>query len=307
MPKMNIDRSILIKAKPDQVYTKLNDFNHWKMWSPWLIMEPETRVTVSDDTKYYEWEGDRVGSGNMKITNEVSGTSIDFDLEFLKPWKSTAKVRFELMPEGDDTRVKWSMDSSLPFFMFWMKKMMVAFVSMDYDRGLQLLKDYVEDGEVHSKLTFKGKEAYPGCKYIAIKTTCTMDEIGPQMEKDLGKIGAYIEDKKELVAGSPFSIYHKWDMVGKKVVYTSGIPVTEIRDDLPEGMITGEIPQTEVYTLTHTGPYLHLGNAWSTLYNMERAKAFKANKKIDPFETYVNDPREVSEHELVTEVHFAVK
>ena len=40
---------------------------------------------------------------------------------------------------------------------------------------------------------------------------------------------------------------------------------------------------------------------------MQRSKTFKLNKRIDPFETYLNNPGEVPDRELVTEVHFPVK
>ena len=40
---------------------------------------------------------------------------------------------------------------------------------------------------------------------------------------------------------------------------------------------------------------------------MQQNKTIKVNKKIHPFETYLNTPEEVSDKELVTEVHFALK
>ena len=39
----------------------------------------------------------------------------------------------------------------------------------------------------------------------------------------------------------------------------------------------------------------------------EVKEPFKLNKKIDPFETYISDPEEVPEEQLVTEVHFPIK
>lgn len=307
MPKMHIDKSTTINAPVEKIYNKLGDFNHWRIWSPWLIQEPEAKVTVSNDAKSYSWEGDRIGSGNMKITAESTNRSIDYDLNFLKPWKSSAKVRFELVSKNGRTKVTWLMDSSLPIFLFWMKKMMTAFVGMDYERGLAMLKDYIEDGKVHSKLDFKGTSNYPGHTYIGIRTDCTMETLGNQMKEDFDKIWSLMDDHKDLVADNAFSIYHKWDMVHDKISYTSGVPVKSIPSELPAGMISGEIPETKVHTVRHTGPYAHLGNAWSTQYNMRRSKAFKMNKNIDPFETYVNVPGEVPDNELITEVHFAIK
>ncbi|MEM7552083.1 MAG: SRPBCC family protein [Bacteroidota bacterium] len=307
MPKMHVKKSIVIDSPVEAIYSKLNDFNHWHPWSPWLIMEPEAKVDVAEDAKYYSWDGKIVGSGNMKVLEEKENQLITYDLSFLKPWKSRADVKFELEPAGDKTQVSWYMDSSLPWFMFWMKKMMIAFIGMDYQRGLNMLKDYVEDGEVHSKLEFIGLDTYPGCTYVAIKTACSMDEIGTKMSADFDKLWSFMEDKKDIVAGEPFSIYHKWDMVKGKVSYTSGVPVKSVPDNLPDGIISGKIPETKVYKLKHTGANEHLGNAWSTMYNYQRNKVFKKSSKTHPFETYGNAPGEVPDNELITTVHFAAR
>jgi len=307
MAKLSISKSIQIDAPVEKVYQTVNDFNHWTAWSPWLIMEPEVQTEVSDDAKHYSWEGERVGSGNMTVLQETTNESVDYDLLFLKPWKSKAKIRFEMEPQGEGTQVRWLMDSKLPFYLFWMKKSMTAFIGMDYERGLHLLKDYVEDGEVHSDLDFKGFGNYPGCTYIGLQTVTAIKNVGPKMREDFTKIEDYLKDQKDLIDGNSFSIYHKWDMVKDQVRYTAGVPVKNIPQDLPDTMVSGTIPATRVYTLRHTGPYLHLGNAWSALNSMHRNKEFKMNKKIDPFEVYINLPGEVSENELITDIHFPVK
>jgi effector-binding domain-containing protein len=307
MPKTHISRTITINKPVNEIYNYLNDFNNWQAWSPWIIQEPETKVTVSEDAKYYEWEGNRTGVGNMTITSAKENESIDVDLLFLKPWKSKAKVRFEFKSAGEGTEVTWLMDSSLPLLMFWMKKMMEAFVGMDYERGLLMLKDYMEDGKVHSKLDFKGASNFDGCNYIGIRTACTKAQMPEKMKADFGKLHQYFEENKDNIAGQPFTIYHKWDMVKDQIEYTSGFPVKEVPGTLSSGMMSGNIPKTPIHTVGHTGPYQHLGNAWTTMYGMQRSKTFKQNKKIDPFEIYLNNPMEVDEKELMTEVNFATK
>ncbi|MFY0605711.1 MAG: SRPBCC family protein [Cyclobacteriaceae bacterium] len=305
MPKLAISKSILIDAPVSKVFDIVSDFNQWTVWSPWLLMDPDTKVTVAEDKQSYEWDGKRTGKGNMKITSSAENKSVNYDLTFLTPWKSFAKVAFELEEKDGKTEATWIMDSSLPWFMFWMKKMMTAFVGMDYERGLRLLKDYAEDGKTHSDLHFLGESTKPGCAYIGIKTTASisnMSDMGASFEKLMALV-----TEGDLLAGEPFSQYHKWDMVKGMATYTAAIPVKAIPENLPDGVISGTLPDTKVYTLKHTGPYHHLGNAWSTLYNMQRGKEFKLNKKVDPFESYVNSPMEVDEKQLVTEVHFPVK
>ena len=124
MPKMNIDKSIVIDKPISEVYSTIRDFNKWTAWSPWIITDPEAKVTVAADNNSYEWVGPVTGEGNMKITSEKENERIDIDLTFLKPWKSEAKVWFIFKDEGGSTKVNWGMDSSLPFFLFWMKNMM---------------------------------------------------------------------------------------------------------------------------------------------------------------------------------------
>ncbi len=307
MPKFNIKKSIVIDAPAARVYDCVSDFKHWTSWSPWLIMEPEATVNVSDDGNYYEWEGKRVGSGNMRVTDKKENEWVDYDLTFLKPWKSTSRVRFELTPKNGSTGTDWYMFSSLPFFMFWMKKMMIAYVGNDYERGLKMLKDYAEDGQVHSELGFRGIEDFEGCTYVGIHRTCAIDESPEAMSADFDTLQKYFKEHKELISGNPFTIYQKWDMVGNKMSYTSGFPVKSLPGNLPDPLIRGEIPSTGVYTLRHTGTYEHLGNGWSTMYNLHRAKEFKMNKKIYPFESYRNMPGEVPDKQLITDIHFPVK
>lgn len=307
MPALNISKSIEIEAPVDKVYGIVSDFHHWQPWSPWLIMDHNVKLDIAEDGKYYNWDGDLTGAGEMTVTHETPNESIDYDLTFLKPWKSKAKIRFETKDLGDKTKVTWIMDSSLPFFLFWMKKTMTAALGMDYDRGLAMLKDYAETGVVPSQLDFKGESEFPGCTYVGIRTACTQDDVGPKMQEDLGKLHEYLKDKEDLPNGVPFSIYHKWDIAKGKVEYTSGVPVKEVPTDLPESFITSTIPPTKIYTLNHIGNYHHLGNAWSTMYSMKQNKKIKLARGIHPFETYDSDPTQTNPKDLVTGIHFAVK
>lgn len=307
MPKFNVVKTTSINAPIDKVYECVSDLSHWTSWSPWLITEPEATTTVADDLKFYSWEGKRVGSGEMKVTSEETNHFVNYDLTFLKPWKSHAKVRFEVESKGDSTEVTWSMDSSLPFFMFWMKKMMVAFLGMDFQRGLSLLKDYVEEGKVHSKLEFIGEQSYPGCEYIGISREVAMDKIGEAMSEDFNKLWEVIGSNSDIIGGEPISIYHKWELVKGTAKYTAGIPVKSIPANLPQGVAAGKIEPMKIHTLRHIGPYHHLGNAWTAMQMMMRGKEFKPVKGIHPFESYVNNPAEVDEKDLITDVNFAVK
>jgi len=306
MPKMHISRSQVINAPIDKVHQILTDMSQWQAWSPWLISEPEAKVDVRADNKYYTWKGSRVGEGQMEVTAE-SPTHIEYDLIFLKPWKSQAKVAMDIKSSGEATEVTWSMNSSLPFFMFFMKKLMSALIGNDYERGLRLLKDYAEDGKVHSKLNFIGEENYPGNNYICIKRSCHVEEMPNHMKTDFTKLMTAAHNMKGFKPAEAFCIYNKWDMINKQVSYTAGVPYVGDKPEVNFAHETGNIPATKIYTLEHVGPYDHLGNAWTTLYGMQRSKEIKVKKSIHPFETYGNSPMDTDPKDLISRIHFAVK
>lgn len=306
MPALKLSRSITIDAPKEKVSKILSDFHTWPKWSPWLISEPTAKVDVETDGKAYTWEGKRVGSGAMKIENETD-EGIYCDLVFLKPWKSKAKTHFTLNESAGKTTVTWFMDSSLPFFMFFMKKSMEAYIGGDYDRGLKLLKDYVEDGEAHCKIEWVGEQAFEGGSYVGIVRECTCDNISEVMPKDYEKLASLVGSVEGADMAKSFSQYHKFDLPKNKAKYTVGMFLDKVPDSLDAGFIKGSIPQTKIYTLKHTGPYDHIANAWSTMQSMIQSKEIKPVKNIHPFETYGNSPKDTAENDLVTFLNFAVK
>ncbi len=307
MPKFHVTKSILIDTTPDKVYELVSNLSNWNKWSPWLVMEPEAKFNLADDGDSYTWEGERIGSGEMKVLNRDKNSAVDYDLHFIKPWKSQADIRFEIGKEANQTKATWHMDSKLPFFLFFMKKLMVAMLGMDFKRGLTMLKDLAENDEVYSKLDFVGQTNYPGCTYIGLKRNLAIDDMESAMEEDFGRLMEFMADKTDKISNEPLSIYHKFEIVKGQASYTAAVPVSEVPANLPEGFVTGEIPKTPIYKLRHTGKYDHLGNPWSTMMNLQRAKVFKPVKGVHPFESYVNSPADTDPKELITDVNFAVK
>ena len=307
MPKFNVSCSSVINASIDDVFSVVRNFKSWPRWSPWLIFEPECEVTHPDDGKSYSWDGKIVGSGQMEIIGESSSDSIDYRLTFLKPWKSTSKVRFEFVEKEGLVEVSWKMEGSLPFFMFWMKPMMVKWMEMDFGRGLAMLKDFIETGSVPSQMEFVGLSRLEGCEYVGVRSRCSISDVGPQMESDFGKLYDWTSENAVESSGKPFAIYHKYEMVKGFTEYTIGMPVASMPIALGDGIVSGTRAAAEVYSITHTGPYRHLGNGWSAGMMFARSKVFKQNKTIAPFEIYENSPKDVSENELKTTVCFPVK
>jgi effector-binding domain-containing protein len=285
----------------------LRDFKQWPAWSPWVITEPDCELSYSDDGKSYSWRGKIIGSGEMAIVEEDAPRRLDCALTILMPWKSMSDVHFTFSAKGGGTEVTWTMNGSLPFVMFWMKKMMIAYIGMDYDRGLSMLKDYVETGSVPSKLEFEGEVEFPGFHYIGVRNKCPIPELSPRMKADMSKVCPWVESASVKPSGPPFAMYHVWDAVKGEVEYTVGAQFAEKPGNFPAELISGEQPAGKVYRIKHTGPYRHLSNPWSSGMMHYRAKVFKLDTKLPSFEVYEGDPEETPENDLVTVVNMPVK
>jgi len=309
MPAFDASRSSAIQAPREQVYATVRDFRHWPAWSPWLRAEPECPIEFAPDGTSYSWNGTIVGGGTITITEEDPNQAISYRLELTKPWKSTSRVGFSFGERDGVTEVTWTMEGSLPFFLFWMKPMMSAWVGMDYERGLAMLKDFIETGSVPSELDFAGETSFPGISYLGCRTRCAIADIGPSMEETFGRVKSWFDAQSIASSGNAFSIYHRWNMARGVAEYTAGYPVSEgiIPSEVPKDFVSGNIPACRAEVIRHTGPYRHLGNAWSAGMTRAQANVFRQNHAIDPFEVYENDLDSVAETELVTSVHFPVK
>ncbi len=308
--KFSVNRSIQIDREVSEVFQLVVNFSEMKKWSPWMVMEPSAKTTLEGADgivgAVHGWEGDLLGAGELEITSIAPNRAIDYDLRFFKPWKSASKVRFEFEDLEGTTKVTWTMDSRLPWFMFWMTSMMEEFVGMDYVRGLTMLKEYCETGEVLSLVEIEDARKFDGFNYIGVKKTCSLDAIGESMKADFEKLEAYMNEHQIHTSGTVFSIYHKYDFKAKICTYTSGFSVKSPRD-AAEDFVAGRLFGGKALVLKHTGRYENLGNAWTAGYAYLRSKKIKPKKGVDPLEVYLNNPKETDPKDLKTVLFFPVK
>lgn len=307
MPALNITKTICIRASPELVYARVQDFKQWPQWSPWLCSEPDCPLDFAKDGSTYAWDGKIIGSGSLTRVEEIKNQRLVLSLKFIKPWKSISKVIFSFEEKGGGTEVTWTMNGSLPFYLFFLKSMMTCIIGMDYDRGLKMLKEYVETGSVVSQIDYPGQEYVGGFEYIGIRTTCKIADLETAMMADFEKMFAWYDDQTVEASGKPFTIYSKWKFGNGTCEYTVGLPFKSDAVAVPDGFVKGSIAKTEAVIVRYTGPYRNLGNAWSAGMARQQAKVFKQSKKVFPFEVYENDPRETPENDLVTKICFPVK
>ena len=146
-----VERTTRIAAPPDVVFALVNDFSAWDRWSPWAHLDPSMKVThggpPSGTGASYHWTGnDKVGEGDMRITESRPAQSVSIRLEFIKPFASVNRTDFSFKPDGAGTQVDWVTTGPLDF----MGKGMDLFVGMDrmmgpdFEKGLAAMRREAE-------------------------------------------------------------------------------------------------------------------------------------------------------------------
>jgi Polyketide cyclase / dehydrase and lipid transport len=169
--KISVRRTTSINAAPDKIFPLINDFNRWRLWSPYENKDPAMKRTVSGAASgkgaVYEWDGNsQVGKGRIEITEASAPSSVTIKLDMIKPMEGHNIVNFTLEPRGGasqaastevtstqvtstqvtSTQVTWAMRGSCAY----MAKLMGLFLDMDkmigkdFEVGLANLKTLAE-------------------------------------------------------------------------------------------------------------------------------------------------------------------
>jgi uncharacterized protein YndB with AHSA1/START domain len=150
--EVQVTRSRAMAAPAAAVFARLQDFHAWKAWSPWEKLDPtmkkEYSGTPGQPGASYSWEGnEKVGSGRMTIESIEPPRNLAIKLEFLKPWQATNQAVFTLVPEGNGTRVTWTMTAHNDYVgkLFSLLMSMDSMVGPDFERGLEALEKVATD------------------------------------------------------------------------------------------------------------------------------------------------------------------
>ena len=153
----HVERSIEITAPDSLVFAILSDYGMRGSWDPWLEMEPNAKVTYSEPSSgvgaTYEWQGEVLGSGSMRMLETVPYKSIKSELKFISPQEGQGIVTWML--DGHDGVVKaaWSIDGDLDYPVGrLLGPMMDGWLGPDLEKGLNNLKKLCEEKAAQSQM-----------------------------------------------------------------------------------------------------------------------------------------------------------
>jgi hypothetical protein len=142
-----VTRKIQIDAPPSAVFGEVNSLKKFADWSPWEKLDPTMKKAWSGPDvgvgSAYAWEGnDKVGQGKMTIAASEPDKKVSYNLEFIKPFASTAVTDVTINGAASPVTVEWTMTGKQNL----MGKAMGVFMNMDkmigkdFENGLSNLK-----------------------------------------------------------------------------------------------------------------------------------------------------------------------
>ncbi len=145
----HFETSTVIKASPDKVWQYMNSMKSFNEWNPFMDLDPNVKVVYSGKSgnvgDQYCWEGnDDAGKGCHIVTALVPNHKQSTQMLFQEPFESDATSDLLLIPQGNDTKVVWSMDCELDYPMNLMKPFMDGQMEKSYGAGLSKLKALAE-------------------------------------------------------------------------------------------------------------------------------------------------------------------
>ena len=115
-----VERSVMMNAKPDAIFTHINTLKKWPEWTAWTVQRfPDMKLTyegaASGPSAAYSWSSEKMGAGRMEVIESVPSRKVAMKLAFDKPMQTTNRVEFTLAPQADQTLVSWTMSGPMPY------------------------------------------------------------------------------------------------------------------------------------------------------------------------------------------------
>ncbi|PTU31155.1 SRPBCC family protein [Stenotrophobium rhamnosiphilum] len=146
----HIERSVVVKAKPDVVFPLINNLHGFMRWSPWGKLDPHMTLTYGGPEEgvgaRLSWSGNAsVGTGSQEIIESVLNQRVKTTLQF-GGYQHASTATFTLTPQGEGTKVAWAYDTAMgnDIISRYFGMALDGWIGNEYERGLATLAKLAE-------------------------------------------------------------------------------------------------------------------------------------------------------------------
>ena len=147
--RYRVERSAVIKARPEVVFAQVADLREWKNWGVWFERDPQMQITYSENTAavggWSEWKSKSQGNGKATLTRLTPSTEAEYSLQF-EGMGFASQGSFTLTPGNGGVRVVWADtgDLGLNPVSRWFGLFLDRMIGPDFAAGLAKLRSFCE-------------------------------------------------------------------------------------------------------------------------------------------------------------------
>ena len=310
MPKnVAVERSVVINAPAEQVYSFVNDLEKMNEWGPWLEADPNAKVTFEGtgvgQKSTWASEVEDVGSGSQEITELKDNELVLTKINFTEPRETEAVGSIRLEEVEGGTKVTWGIDMNVGFpgnvFMLFIN--MDSKVGPDFEKGLNNLKEMVEAAPSADDVVVETMN-WNETVYIGIKEIISMDEISDYYAEHFPNLFVTLQAAGVQAAGVPTGLYFSWDEDAGITELMAAIPIMDANVEI-EGYEIYTLPQTQAYVCTYSGNFDGTEDAHIVI-GQKMEKEGKTNPLGVVIEEYLDDPEQVEASQVRTRIIYPI-
>ncbi|HRH70887.1 MAG TPA: SRPBCC family protein [Flavobacteriales bacterium] len=314
------ERSVTVNAPARLIYDNVRKFQKMNEWGPWKASDHDMVNTLTgvdgEIGSVWTWSGDTVGVGRQELVALVPDSSTRAKLTFTVPviGDMESLSTFDLVPEGDGTKVTWGMEGETGFW----GKVMGKFGDSDaeigpmFEQGLAGLKAMSEAEAAAAKEAMTGgfvietierpETIYIGKRNKKVKWR----DMGAFFASSFPAAGKAAGEARLEMVGAPSGVYFEWNEKDQTADLLAGMPVKAASDLKVPGMETVVVPASKVLHIPYYGAYEKVGAAHEAMDAY--IKANNLTHYANVIEEYVTDPMtEKDTTKWLTNVYYLVK
>lgn len=301
-----------VDAPAATVFALVNDMRRRQLWSPISAQDPNARIEFSGPVRgpgaSVSWDGPVVGSGTETIVNSQPFAYVESLINAGEPGE--ARHWFRLVPGTGVTEVERGFEHDYGWNLVgrYVGLLVTGVIRRDYDNGLASLKRTAESlpSADFSDLEIERLRVEPlQIAYVSTGAAPTPAAVSAALGAAYRQVLSYIDRQRLQVAGAPLAI--KRSFSGAELRFDAGIPVSGVTDETPQNQAPVRLGLTHggtVIRATHIGGYDRLAETHRKI--TAYLAALGIERSGDAWESYVSDPAEVEERDLVTYIYYPI-
>lgn len=306
--KVQVERSLLISAKPESLFEQVNTLKNWKKWSPWLQSDTSMVLSYSGPEKgagaMLNWQSKDTDIGKGKVSI-ISGTPYDsllVILDFGDSGKTSCTFRLEEIDNG--TTVTWRLESDLGInpVSRWIGLFTERMVAPDLESGLMNLDKLVNANKLVNGFEITDYEV-PARVLLTVRDTARSEMIANKLALMYEKISRFIKKENLSPTGPPITIYHSFSL--NTYDFETCIPILSAIPT-PEGINCIEMQPQRAVMVKYFGTRNLISNAYSAMQLYLNNNGLYTNGPS--WEEYINNPiLEADSNARQTNIYYPVK